>query len=272
MSSLIFISWWTQSLSSNYPFSPYTVGVSTFFSEQNTSRWPYFPQHKQIARSPLYSKGSSLPLAMILGTKSLSRSNSTKKICELSPRVNRSHLIDLQHSAKSVPNPTQKLCYIIPWLSATSWSMLQPFFWYQDSNRTQFSTFELSVNGPLSSKDPKKCMFIVINMFNWIIKKSFGRLMILILPFTTHSRFRRFSVILKLTFFLITLTKNTHFHGIHYLTNSSTMTWIFENFPLSSSVIIDPTTLAPFARSLNHLASSSTPKQLKPLFFTLWGQ
>lgn len=79
MSSLIFISWWTQSLSSNYPFSPYTVGGSTFFSKQNTSRWPYFPQHKKIARSPSYSKGSSLPLSMILGTKSLSRSNSTKK-------------------------------------------------------------------------------------------------------------------------------------------------------------------------------------------------
>lgn len=121
-------------------------------------------------------------------------------------------------------------------------------------------------------KTQKKCMFIVINMFNWIIKKSFGRLMILILPFTTHSRFRRFSIILMLTFFPITLTKNTHFHGIHYLTNSSTMTWIFGNFPLSSSVIIDPTTLAPFARSLNHLASSSTPKKLKPLFFTLRGQ
>lgn len=82
MSSLIFVSWWTQSLSSNYPFSPCTVGGSTLFSEQSTSWWPHFPQHKQIARSPWYSKGSSLPLAMILGTKSLSRSNSTKKYAD----------------------------------------------------------------------------------------------------------------------------------------------------------------------------------------------
>lgn len=91
-----------------------------------------------------------------LGHKEFIQIQFDKKICELSPRVNGSHLIDLQHSDKSVPNPTQKLCCIVPWLSATSWSMLQPFFWYQDSNITQFSTSELSINGPLSSKDPKK--------------------------------------------------------------------------------------------------------------------